>query len=327
MGSMGKAVWQHLSLNAAQALADLLNAIESGLEWPEPQYWGKAHIVAKDDEASLSPKDYRILLVLQRLYRRWASIRLQHLSGWVTKWQLPEMYAGVKGGGADLAWLSTAIDTEQATLELRDFLKAMLDVWKCFDQIVPLLARTVLALVGMPTTVLWAHTRLMAGIKVANCLPLGVGKEYSRICSIPQGCPWSMTVLALLTYPWIKMIRRHTEVVPRVLADDLSLWAAEAAEVSHDPNKWQHQWAAAVQLTLMFLDNMGARTAHNKSMILASNSKLRKWAAKAVWGSQQQPIPVTTHTRNLGAFSTQPKEGLQEPQKKECKTVHMMQRE
>ena len=36
-----------------------------------------------------------------------------------------------------------------------------------------------------------------------------------------------MTLLALLTYPWIMMVMTYTAVIPRALADDLSLWARE----------------------------------------------------------------------------------------------------
>ena len=72
--------WRNLSDKAAQALANLLNDIEEGLDWPEPLHWGKAYFLAKTDEASLDPMDYMIILVLQRLYRRWASVRLQHPS-------------------------------------------------------------------------------------------------------------------------------------------------------------------------------------------------------------------------------------------------------
>ena len=106
--------WRHLSPTAAERLAQLLNAIEAGMPWPEPMSWGKAHLLAKDLEPSLDPTDYRILLVLQRLYRRWATLRLRKLAPWVAKWQLPEMFAGVKSGGADVAWLSTALDQENA---------------------------------------------------------------------------------------------------------------------------------------------------------------------------------------------------------------------
>ena len=39
--------WRLLDDQAAQRLADLLNAVESGLEWPQPIYWGKAHWISK----------------------------------------------------------------------------------------------------------------------------------------------------------------------------------------------------------------------------------------------------------------------------------------
>ena len=160
--------------------------------------WGKAHFLAKTPEASLDPMDFRILLVLQRLYRRWASMRLQHVSQWIEEWQLEEMYAGVKGGGADLAWLSAALNQEQANMELAEYLFGLLDIWKCFDQVIPLIVRVLAGLAGMPTKVLWAYTRLMTQIKVVNVLSMGAGRPYAKTCSIPQGCPWSMTMLALL---------------------------------------------------------------------------------------------------------------------------------
>ena len=86
--------WRHLSRKAAQALADLLNCIENGAPWPEPARWGKAHFLSKTDLPTLDPLDNRVLLVLQRLYRRWASIRLKQLEAWTQKWQHPAMFAG-----------------------------------------------------------------------------------------------------------------------------------------------------------------------------------------------------------------------------------------
>ena len=62
--------WRLLSRRAADHLAQLLNGIEAGLDWPEPMLWGKAHLHAKESEPTTNPMDHRILLVLQRLYRR-----------------------------------------------------------------------------------------------------------------------------------------------------------------------------------------------------------------------------------------------------------------
>eukprot|EP00973_Karenia_brevis_P067356 9369161-Karenia_brevis.AAC.1 len=52
-----------------------------------------------------------------------------------------------------------------------------------------------------------------------------LGVPHRHECSIPQGCPFSMTLVALLTLPWIKMIRANN-VVPRTLADDLYMQAS-----------------------------------------------------------------------------------------------------
>ena len=192
---------------------------------PSLSKWGKAHILSKTDEPSLQPLEHRLLLVLQRIYRRWASMRLHHLASWVKEWQMEEMYAGVPASGADMAWAGTALDCEEACIENAEWLMGLLDVWKCFDQLVPMLLQTIAALAGMPTKVWWAYVRLMRQVQVINVLTLGVGKPYRKRCSIPQGCPLSMTLLALATVPWIKLMRLQNTVIPRSRADDLSLWA------------------------------------------------------------------------------------------------------
>ena len=42
--------------------------------------------------------------------------------------------------------------------------------------------------------------------------------------SIPQGCPFSMAMIALLLRPWMQMMK-EMGVTPRTLADDLMVWA------------------------------------------------------------------------------------------------------
>ena len=93
--------WRSLEGHAAQRLADLLNGIEAGLSWPEPITWGKAHLLSKDQQASLDPLMYRLLLVLRCLYRRWATMRLHRLAPWITRLQLEKMYVGVPRTGAE----------------------------------------------------------------------------------------------------------------------------------------------------------------------------------------------------------------------------------
>ena len=42
--------------------------------------------------------------MLSAVYRMWARMRLGHLEGWIGEWDLPEIFAGVPGKGADRAW-------------------------------------------------------------------------------------------------------------------------------------------------------------------------------------------------------------------------------
>eukprot|EP00969_Alexandrium_andersonii_P207472 9165927-Alexandrium_andersonii.AAC.1 len=51
-----------------------------------------------------------------------------------------------------------------------------------------------------------------------------LGVPYARPTSIPQGCPWSMAVIALVLRAWI-LVMRQIPTRPRLLADDLQVWA------------------------------------------------------------------------------------------------------
>ena len=69
--------------------------VEEGGDWPEAMREAKAAFLVKDPSKVEDPLAYRVLLILAAVYRRWASLRLRHLEGWVAQWQLPEMFAGV----------------------------------------------------------------------------------------------------------------------------------------------------------------------------------------------------------------------------------------
>ena len=103
-----------LSPKAFMFLALLLDAVEAGHPWPNGVMHGKAAFLAKDEIPSLDPMQYRILLILPILYRRWAGYRLKTLAPWIETWRLEEMFSGIRGAGAEDAWYSTAILAEYA---------------------------------------------------------------------------------------------------------------------------------------------------------------------------------------------------------------------
>ena len=72
-----------LSPKAYEALAEMLNLIEEGAEWPKQMKTARAAFLPKDDECLLNPEAYRVLLMLPAVYRLWARTRLKHLEPWV----------------------------------------------------------------------------------------------------------------------------------------------------------------------------------------------------------------------------------------------------
>ena len=88
--------------------------IEQGAQWPQQTRWGKAFVLSKVEGVTTDPMDFRTLLIMPRLYRRWAGLRLHDLVPWVNSGQLQEMYAGVPGGGAEMAWWHAGITRDRS---------------------------------------------------------------------------------------------------------------------------------------------------------------------------------------------------------------------
>ena len=62
--------WAALPLHAVDWLARMLRHIEAGAPWPTPTKWGKAVCLAMVEGFTTNTRDFRILLILSRLYRR-----------------------------------------------------------------------------------------------------------------------------------------------------------------------------------------------------------------------------------------------------------------
>eukprot|EP00969_Alexandrium_andersonii_P099214 4375446-Alexandrium_andersonii.AAC.1 len=95
-------------------------------------------------------------------------------------------------------------------------------MWKAFDQLSRPALYALMVRSGWPWKLVGAYARYMEGLQVRSSFDGHVGQERSRPSSIPQGCPWSMAVLALATAPWAAMVSaEHPASTPRILADDL----------------------------------------------------------------------------------------------------------
>ena len=122
--------------------------------------------------------------------------------------------------GAEDAWFLTQLEIELARLANLQISAGSVDVFKCFDQIIKQLITKIAELAGMPVDVLETYKAFLEQMSIRQQIGNTLGQEHQHDCSIPQGCPFSMSLIGLLMRPWVGLMR-ETGVEPRVLADDL----------------------------------------------------------------------------------------------------------
>ncbi len=114
---------------------------------------------------------------------------------------------------------------ELSNLRNENFAAAAADIYKCFDQIQRPLLYEIMEKAGMAKEILSAYKSSQEELKVRKTISGGLGSEYKRETSIPQGDPFSMMLIALLMRPWMKQME-EMEVISRILADDLFIFNA-----------------------------------------------------------------------------------------------------
>ena len=264
-----------LSNTAYQWLARCLNSIEATQQWPTSITKARAVFLSKDEQDMGNPMAYRILKITSALYRLWGSIRMQHLGHWISTWADPAMFAGVPGAGAEEGWWLTQLDMELKQATGGEVTAASIDVYKCFDQLVRPLVVALARAAGMPTNILLAYEAFQSELVIHNQIGTTIGKPHQHRCSIPQGCPFSMALVALLMRPWISTMRAN-QVEPRVLADDLFLSTSRQQHAS--------RMVHGMNLTRQYFTDVGARVADNKCFVTstcaATRARLRtiRWA-------------------------------------------------
>ena len=112
------------------------------------------------------------------------------------------------------------MDHEVARLEGKDVTGGSADIFKCFDQVQRRLLKRLLMESGFPQRILDPYMRYLEQLNIFNSLAGTLGEPHQRKCSIPQGCPLSMTMISFLMRPWISVVK-EIGAKPRILADDI----------------------------------------------------------------------------------------------------------
>ena len=187
------------------------------------------------------------------------------------------------------------------------FTGASADIFKCFDQLIRVIIDHVLQQAGMPHGIRTAYVKYIDNLKVVNTVAGGIGEAYSKPTGIPQGDPFSMMVVALLSRAWIMQMRDY-DVTPRVLADDLLILATDTEQagghLAGNAEAAQGHLAKAVaafDATHGHLQDLGAKIAPKKCYAFTSCTTSRSWLRQHRWGRLDKVITVVNDTRDLGA--------------------------
>ena len=206
------------------------------------------------------------------------------------------MHAGILEMGAVDAWHEVMTTLEDHKLTGKQFVGGVAYIAKFVDQIRRDLVFRVCKAAGMPTVVVLAYEAYIENLKVYNCVAGGMGTPYVRVCGIPQGCLFSMTMVALFMRPWIINMRTYAGIACYILADDVLIIGTGMKMVS--------KFAGALNATHRCLHLMGANVAPDKSYSFANCKKTRSWLKATMWKHINGNIEVITDFRHLGAHLT-----------------------
>ena len=145
---------------------------------------------------------------------------------------------------------------------------------------------------GFPPKVLQTYTKFIEALKIHNTIPGGIGTPCTRQCGIPQGCPLSMLMIAILMTPWVQMAKANN-TSPKVLADDILLLASGEHCTKH--------FANMLDKTHIYLIDIGANISTPKSFNFASHQSHRTWLTNTFWPTIKANITTLKSFRYLGA--------------------------
>ncbi len=97
---------------------------------------------------------------------------------------------------------------------------------------------------------------------------------YTRRCGIPQGDPLSMMFVAMITRPWI-LIMREREVSPSLLVDDILIMTTG--------DSMAQTFEKALDITHRYLIDMGGMVSPDKSHNFSTDPTIRAWLRNKTW--------------------------------------------
>ncbi len=146
----------------------------------------------------------------------------------------------------------------------------------------------------MPERILKPYMAYLDNLKIHYQICKAIGPPHQDRCSLPQGCPFSMSMVGLLMVPWIRRIREvGPGVEPRCLVDDLMI-------TSQGPDHLAN-YIKAMKLSRTFFKDFSDKVADRKCFSFAGDQNSRAILSKYIWDDDGLKIPVVNKFRELGS--------------------------
>ena len=236
--------------NAYAMVALLFNTIEEGAKWPKDITLARSAFMSKSSDTYEDLLNYRVLTILPVPYRRWATASLHSLKPWIDDWDMPEIFAGGIGKGAQDGWYSTAAQLENFQLHKVWYAGGAVDIRKCVDQ----MPRSVIYSVGrhLPTSTQYREVWVM---------------HTKKRCGIPQAIylkPWGMAMKGISIYIYIYIYN----VQVRRLSDSMLILASGPTHLQDFEN--------TLDATHEYLEEIGSFIAPEKSANFTNDGEAAK---------------------------------------------------
>ena len=137
-----------------------------------------------------------------------------------------------------------------------------IDIVQACDKFSRVLVCQILFLSGVPAQIVDAYARFHDNLWVYNGIAGGLGQPYQKRCSIPQGCPFSMMIFALLLRPMILLSRAPGHIIARLLADDLIIVGIGEGHVEIFTDKFN--------VAMQYVEDLGSRISPKKSFLFSN---------------------------------------------------------
>ncbi|KAJ9458219.1 hypothetical protein DIPPA_06750 [Diplonema papillatum] len=213
---------RELPLPLLNALADVMNLVETTGDWPASMTTALVSMVPKDE--SQDPLHTRPITVTSAVYRLWACRRLADIVLWQEEW-IEEGQKGFRPGHRiEDVLMEIGLEMEDALLDGEPLYGVALDFRKCFDMVPREIVLRLAEDLGLHNRVLKPLRAIYRLLARRFKLPLGVGREFSVTNGILQGCPVSVILINALLSVVMKAVKKEAEgVSPKSYADDATL--------------------------------------------------------------------------------------------------------